>query len=323
MQEAWQFKTASLDPADRAFAWRNAMRRLGLPVGELAGDAPPDASVVCHASSLGMEFALIEASAQHISGRRTDLPAAIWLAVLLDGKAAIRGSRESMDMAVGDIAYGPTGREATLVLETRCSLLFVSMPRVALDHRLVSVRDLRIGRLSADDGIASILSGLLRSTAFALPDLTTDQLRPVEIALTEFLAAALAEVYRGETTGAGALAPYLHRICQTIETMLPEPDLSLRRLADRAHASPRYIQKLFASAGDTFGHYVRVRRLERCRMDLASPMRAHLSISEICFRWGFNDSAHFSRAFRNEYAMSPREYRRAAAAQDAEPDDNR
>jgi AraC-like DNA-binding protein len=39
-----------------------------------------------------------------------------------------------------------------------------------------------------------------------------------------------------------------------------------------------------------------------------------LSISEICFRWGFNGSAHFSRAFRDQYGVSPREFRQGAAA---------
>jgi AraC-like DNA-binding protein len=48
-------------------------------------------------------------------------------------------------------------------------------------------------------------------------------------------------------------------------------------------------------------------------MDLSSPLCARLSISQICFRWGFNDSAHFSRAFRNQFGLSPREHRRAAA----------
>ncbi len=78
--------------------------------------------------------------------------------------------------------------------------------------------------------------------------------------------------------------------------------------------SPRYLQKLFKSADETFGHYILARRLERCRADLASPLCRQLSISEICFRWGFNGSAHFSRVFRDRFGASPREFRRATAA---------
>jgi len=29
------------------------------------------------------------------------------------------------------------------------------------------------------------------------------------------------------------------------------------------------------------------------------------NVSEICFRWGFNEAAHFSRVFREQYGMSP------------------
>lgn len=293
------------------------MHRLGLPVGELSGHEPPSASVTCLTSPLGMEFALIDAGAQTISGRRTDLPAAVWLAVLLEGNASLQGDGAEKSMAVGDIAYGPTGRAATLLMETRCRLLFVRVPRVALDHRLVAVRALKIGLLEAGCGVVRIFSGLLQTAANALPELTEDQLRPVELSLTEFLAASLAERNEGESIGVGALSPHLHRICQTIETMLSDSALSLRRLADKSGVSTRYIQKLFAAADDTFSHYLRVRRLERCRMDLGSPMCARLSISEICFRWGFNDSAHFSRAFRNQYGLSPREYRRAAGPESA------
>lgn len=48
---------------------------------------------------------------------------------------------------------------------------------------------------------------------------------------------------------------------------------------------------------------------EIVQIDLSSPQHARLSISEICFRWGFNGSAHFSRAFREQYGLSPREFR--------------
>lgn len=315
--KAWRFSTGGYPAKERAGAWRDAMYRLGLPVGDLEGSEPPSASVTCLTSPLGMEFALIDAGAQTISGRRTDLPAAIWLAVLLEGRARLQSEGLDQALAEGDIAYGPTGQAATLVMETRCALMFVRAPRVALDHRLISVRGLKIGRLEGEAGLARIFSSLLRGAAQVLPDMSVDQLRPVELALTEFLAAVLAETTDGQTPGAGAISPHLHRISQTIETLLPDPDLSLRRLADKSGVSPRYIQKLFAAADDTFGHYLRTRRLERCRMDLGSPLCARLSISEICFRWGFNDSAHFSRAFRNQYGLSPREHRRAANAESA------
>jgi AraC family transcriptional regulator, positive regulator of tynA and feaB len=34
------------------------------------------------------------------------------------------------------------------------------------------------------------------------------------------------------------------------------------------------------------------------------------SISEIAFEWGFNDSAHFSRIFCNEFGLTPRAFRK-------------
>ena len=290
------------------------MHRLGLPVGELAECEPPSASVTCLTSPLGMDFALIDAGAQVISGRRTDQPASVWLAVLLEGEASLESEGEEQFLAVGDIAYGPTGRTATLALETRCRIMFVQAPRVALNHRILAIRNLKVGRLRGSLGVSRVFSGLLRATAESLPAMTIDHLRPVELAVTEFLAASLAEVTQA-AMGQTGYSAHLHRICQSIETLLADPDLSLRRLADKNGVSPRYIQKLFAAADETFGHYLRSRRLERCRMDLASPVCAKLSISEICFRWGFNESAHFSRAFRNEYGMCPREYRRGETSE--------
>ena len=66
---------------------------------------------------------------------------------------------------------------------------------------------------------------------------------------------------------------------------------------------------------------MRRRRLERAREDLANPLYSHLSISDVCFRWGFNDAAHFSRSFRDQFGLSPRDHRQAI--RDAPPEDTR
>jgi len=313
--KAWRFSTGDYPRAERLSAWREVMTRLRLPLGEPPEHDPFRGDVSCIVSPLGMDFAVMSASPQAISGRNPNQPAAVWLVVLLRGEASFSDGETTMPLEVGDIAYGPTGMNAALRLTTPFRLLFISAPRVALDHRLIAPLSLKVGRLAGAGGVGHVFSGLLRATADALDELTSDQLRPVELALTEFLVANLAAEGSPAARGGAeaARAAHLHRVCQTIETMLSDPDLTLERIAEADGIAPRSLQKLFAAAGQNFSTYLRTRRLERCRLDLTSPMFATLSISEICFRWGFNGSAHFSRAFKDQYGVSPRDYRRAHA----------
>ena len=318
--KAWRFSTEGLAPHERQPAWRQAMTRLRLPLGETPAAEPFEGGVVCLSSPLGMDFAVMDASPQEISGRNPDQPAAVWLVVLLEGEAGFwDGGELRTRLQRGDIIYGPTGINAALTLETNFRLLFINAPRVALDHRLLAPQSLRVGRFAGGRGLGHVFSGLLRATAETLTDLTSEQLRPVELAVTEFLLANLAAEDSPASIGGAeaARAAHLHRVCQTIETLLSDPDLSLEQVAAADGISPRSLQKLFASAGQNFTTYLRHRRLERCRLDLASPICASLSISEICFRWGFNGSAHFSRAFKERYGLTPREHRKAALGEAA------
>ena len=102
----------------------------------------------------------------------------------------------------------------------------------------------------------------------------------------------------------------LTRIRQRIEQQLSDRALTPDAIAMQVGVSTRLLQKLFGAEGETFTQYLRLRRLEHCRSDLANPLLLHLSISDICRRWGFSDAAHFSRAFRERYRRSPRAYRR-------------
>lgn len=310
--KAWQFTTESYPADERHQAWLEAMHRLALPVGELDRTQEFNGSVSCHASPLGMEFARVDASAHEISGKYMDQPDAIWLVLLLKGQAQLVIEEQTIDLAVGDIAYGPCRTEATMRFLTDFSVLHIRIPRLTLSPRVLAPLSLNIGHLNSKSGIDHIFAGMLTALAETLEEIKSSQLPPVELALTEFLITSLG----GEKTvfglggAAGARASHLHRICQSIETMLGDPELNLSHVANEHGVSTRYLQKLFTSAGMSFSQYLRTRRLERCRADLISPLHSQLSISEICFRWGFNGSAHFSRVFRNEYGVSPRNYRR-------------
>jgi AraC-like DNA-binding protein len=49
-----------------------------------------------------------------------------------------------------------------------------------------------------------------------------------------------------------------------------------------------------------------------CRRDLADASLGRDSITSIVFRWGFSESSSFSRAFRNAFQITPRQYRRVS-----------
>lgn len=295
------------------------MNRLCLPMGDFPEASDFRGAVSCIVSPLGIEIARIDAGAHSISGSFPNQPPSVWVAVLLEGAAKFIDDAGTHDVSVGDIIYGPSGAPATLQFKTGCRQLFIKIPELAFSQRMIAPLSLEPGFLAAQSGIARVLSGMLQSLAVGLDAISAPELRPVELALTEFLITCLAhegQLPGGDTVGnsaAAVRAANIHRICQTIETCLGDPKLNPRRIAVEHGVSLRYLQKLFNLSGQTFSGYVRRRRLDRCRSDLTSPLYAHLSITEICYRWGFNTSAHFSRAFRKQFGISPRDYRQLEA----------
>jgi AraC-like DNA-binding protein len=97
-----------------------------------------------------------------------------------------------------------------------------------------------------------------------------------------------------------------HRIMIYLESHFADPDLSAAKIAAAHHVSVRQMYSVLAGAGVRLGDWVRARRLEQCRRELLDP---RFAVATVARRWGFSSPAHFSRAFRDAYGMSPTEWR--------------
>lgn len=298
--------------AERARRWREAMASIYLPVVDCGDAAGLAGRIVSRQSALGTRISLIEATAQTLSGGCSQQPDGTWLTMILEGQGALDAGRESRPLQARDILFGRTATaSAQMSYHENFKQISLVMPPMIIDPRLIGPIAPRVGYLSSAPSINKVFCNLLASFAGAMEHMQQEELRPVELSLAQFLISCIITSDKTVTLGgaAGNRAAHLNQIRLTIEAMLSNPDLDTKMIADQEGVSIRYLQKLFSASGQTFAKYVHQRRLERCREDLVSPNWQALTITEICFRWGFNSSAHFSRAFRNHYGVSPRDFR--------------
>lgn len=151
-----------------------------------------------------------------------------------------------------------------------------------------------------------LLSTYLRGLADdynALPATTTDSFSN---ALIEMLSGTLRELPECKMANDSTLKNYhLEEIKRTIANELANPNLGAEFLAERMGLSISSIYRVFASESTSLIQHIWNSRLEQCNNELLSETYAKLSITEIAFKWGFNSSAHFSRAFKSLYGVTP------------------
>src|SRR5262249_24383264 len=100
--------------------------------------------------------------------------------------------------------------------------------------------------------------------------------------------------------------------CAWIERHLGDGELEPQRIARGLGISTRYLHALFEHGDESVMRYLLRRRIERCREDLADAHKAHRTIADIAFAWGFSDVSHFGRAFKAAFGLAPREWRARA-----------
>ena len=309
-----RFTTESYPEVERPRAWREALDRMGLQTGALAAGRPLHGTIKTQTSIGGFDLSLLASVAQTLE-LNTSAADSLLIVLNVDGDAMLIADGRREPVAPNDLVYLPSREHASLAFEADFRAFVVRVPRATISARLLAPSSMRAGRIAADAGIGHVFSAFLMSIVENLDTLSVSELRPLELALAEFLIASLAVHQREENIGSltSTQAAIFSRVCRSIDARLADPDLSLAPIAKEERVSPRYLQKLFETVGQSFSTYLRSRRLERCRAELIDPLYEKMSISDICFRWGFNDPAHFSRAFREQYHTTPRAFRHEAS----------
>ncbi len=160
------------------------------------------------------------------------------------------------------------------------------------------------------EGLPYIVASVLAATAREIDALAESARTRIGDTLTRLIATLVSGDGGLDHSGDAAPLEILRgRVTEFIDENLGNPELSIDMVTAALKCSKRYIHRAFEGTGTTPERYMWEARLEQCRQDLLSSQKRLWTISEIAFACGFNSSAHFSRAFRSRFGMTPREFR--------------
>lgn len=100
-------------------------------------------------------------------------------------------------------------------------------------------------------------------------------------------------------------AQLLLRARKYIAERLGDPELSPATIADFMGISLRQLNRLFEGEPLSLVAHIQEKRLEGARRDLLQRGACTMSVSDVCYKWGFKSLAHFSRKFSERYGVSP------------------
>ena len=124
--------------------------------------------------------------------------------------------------------------------------------------------------------------------------------------LEAFLITLLGELNRPSAADASR-SPLVAEAEKLARTLLPDPELSVARLARALGCSADYLSRRFhEERGITLTAWITRERMDIAKDLLADPRR---NVAEICWACGFNAPSYFIRIFRKQTGTTPRTYR--------------
>lgn len=233
-----------------------------------------------------------------------------YFAVLpLSGSYSLEQNGREVFLQPGDMAIYDATRPHRLQCSHNFSKIILAIPRTLLRERLAGVESCMALRIPGNVGMGAVTSTFLQSSASQASALDVNTFSALSEQALELLTLALASVRPQSINLSRSRSISLNLVKDFIENHLSDSTLDSRMIAAGVRLSVRYINDLFRDEQTSVMRYVWRRRLEHCRKALQNPALDTLQISEIAYRWGFNDLSHFSRVFRQRFGFSPRDLR--------------
>jgi AraC-like DNA-binding protein len=311
------FSTALMRPGDQFDAWHESISVIfqTSPLPEARTDTGFAASVdAYHLGGLMVTRVDFDGQQFQRDRRKITLDGLDHYLVQLYATGGLTGSagdRERVlhggDVQILDLAH-------LNLTQTRASrTIGVIVPRDTLGAALPNTNDLHGLVLRGQAGIGGLLADYLGSLSAQADAITQADAPDIARATTDMIAACFRSTAATMARAQSVLErTLLERIQRHIEAALRSPELGPQALCTVFRISRTQLYRLFEPLGGVAAH-IQERRLARAYADLADSANAGRKVYDIAYGWGFVNEAHFSRAFRRAFGVTPGEVRAGMA----------
>jgi AraC-like DNA-binding protein len=237
------------------------------------------------------------------------------LATQVKGSVLVNQGEADFTQHPGDLSILEAGTPYSVIHTQNSHRLILHIPQDVYQERILShAKDRKFRpRLLANGGLATIIHEMLKTLAFEAEKLGRSEQYTMAECMLELTSSVLrSEVDHDYEQQHAKQSALFRRILEFMESNYTDCELTPEKVADANGISVRYLHSLFNQAGLTVSKWIWDRRLKATREDLLDPNLSHMRVSQIAFQRGFNDPAHFSRAFKSRFDISPSKLRQVA-----------
>jgi AraC-like DNA-binding protein len=218
-------------------------------------------------------------------------------------------------LAEGDFVLCDTGMPHYFQTSNHSVTTMVRVTPEVLDEYLPSPEQFCGVHLGRAVGVTHTTAAMVRSLSEQVSFGTPDYERRIARHLLEMISISYTMGFDCQSSPSATAWRRRNDIIRYIEDHLHDPNLSVESVANGVHLSTRHLRTIFSASGEKLSAYILRRRLEDCARRMRDPAWSGQTLMKIALSRGFNSAAHFTRAFRDHFGMSPREYRRGIDSQ--------
>lgn len=222
------------------------------------------------------------------------------------GSSANRHAGHEAVLNPGDLMLCDSSQPYSITFGQPNHMLVLRLPEDRILQRLRRPEGWVGRRIGAEAQGAAVLAAFVRGLWNAPEGRAADSADPAFLDVAIDLLSITLDQWRAQSEPAAPAQA--ERIRRFVDEHLCDPNLTVTRVAQGLGVTPRYVQMVFAALGVTPLTYIRTQRLRRAAQRLRRGDGAD-SITALAFDLGFNDLSHFSRAFKAQFGVGPREYR--------------